>query len=88
MLDSLLCRLAGLSCPPSRLIYPEGAYIPPPESVERFAGLSSAGGRPVMDASAATAHNATLFHGALTWGPVMGLVLVVFAFVWFRFGRS
>lgn len=87
-LDTLLCRLPWSDCPPPPPIYPEGAWIPPVEPVERFAGLSSAGGRPVMDAAAAMGHNDTLFHGTWSWGAGMGIALVVLAIVWTRFLRS
>lgn len=63
---------------------PEGAWIPPTVSPEPFAGLSNDGGRPVMDAAAAHAHNETLFHGAYTWGLGCALLICIFAWVWSR----
>lgn len=68
---------------------PIGAWIPNQSATATAnPNLSvGAGGRPVMDAAYAHAHNDSLFSGMLTWGPVMGLVLVFMAFLWNRFLR-
>ncbi len=87
-LDSLLCRRPWANCAHPPVIYPEGAWIPPTQPVDRFAGLSNAGGRPAMDAAVAMAHNETLFHGSWTWGLGMAITLVVFAIVWTKFFRA
>lgn len=69
---------------------PIGAWIPPQtaEAAASNPNLSvGAGGRPVMDAAYAHAHNESLFSGMLSWGPVMGIALLVMAFLWNRFLR-
>jgi len=72
------------SPPPETLHAPEGAWIPPAIPVDKFAGLSSDGGRPVMDAAMAHAHNESLFTALLHWGPLMALVMLAFAWIWTR----
>lgn len=92
-LDSLWYALPFVDPPPVvRVIYPEGAYIPPTVVETHTVGAAVMEGstiaRPVMDAGLAQTHNESMFHGALSWGPIMGLALVVFAFLWTRWQRS
>lgn len=90
--DSLWYALPFVDRPvPTRIVYPEGAYVPQAsDTAAIFGKLTEAGGgaHPVMDAAQAQAHNAGMFHGALSWGPVMGLALVVFAWLWTRWQRN
>jgi hypothetical protein len=92
-LDSLWYALPFVDPPPAvRVIYPEGAYVPPPSvDVPAVGGAVLEGARiarPVMDAGLAQSHNESMFHGALSWGPYMGVALVIFAWLWTRWQRS
>lgn len=92
-LDSLWYALPFVDPPPVvRVIYPEGAYVPPSiaesPTVEAAVMEGSRIARPVMDAALAQTHNESMFQGALSWGPIMGFALLVFAWLWTRWQRS
>lgn len=92
-LDSLWYALPFVDPPPVvRVTYPEGAYIPPSlvetRAVEATVMEGAKFARPVMDAGLAQSHNESMFIGALSWGPYMGVGLVIFAWLWTRWQRS
>ena len=92
-LDSIWYALPFVEPPPvARVIYPEGAYIPPQTVEVQTMGAVVLDGakmaRPVMDAGLAQAHNESMFQGALSWGPMMGIALLLFGYLWTRWQKS